>query len=509
MFKNPYRFGNRPPAPAAPTKKYWPFILCGSVILVVLSGSIFFIVRASTPKAPQEIPHSDTTLTPDKKTGIFDSLRDFFFSDAPVLDGQADDRVNILALGVGGAGHDGSYLSDTNIIISIKPSTRQVSLISIPRDLMIKYDRYGYQKINAVSSYAEVNHPGEGGEFARQFFAQQFGLSIPYYVRVDFQAFIDAVNTVGGVTIDVPNSFTDYRYPGANYSYQTVNFTKGTETMDGDRALIYSRSRHGNNGEGSDFARSRRQQQVILALKQKLLSTGNLVNPVVIKQLFDTIATHVKTNLSFNQLLYLASLSQSIPSDHIKNVVIDDSRNGLIIPQQNQLGDVLIPKSGTFIEINDFIAHVFDQNTRTTALTSTLYSPSIPPPASSSTQVFPSRLPTTTVTASQVAMDVYNGTWEIGLAARVKRTLEGKDLVIRSIGNSPKRPISTSALYVLNPGVPSSFLQTIAQSLKLELVTAIPDWLIPTTTPSGVPSSSIPLPPPDLVIMIGTDLKLR
>ena len=343
----------------------------------------------------------------------------------------------------------------------------------------------------------------------RQFFAKQFNLDIPYYVRVDFQAFKDIIDTVGGIDIDVPISFTDYRYPGPNYSYQTVSFTKGTTTLSGEQALIYSRSRHGNNGEGSDFARSRRQQQVMLAVKQKLLSAGTLANPLVMKDIYDSVIEHVKTNLSFNQLVYLAGLSQRIDKTHIKNVVIDDNRNGLISPLSNHLGDVLVPKTGTFEAINLFIASVFDLATASTTPVDT------PLVTSATIDSIPTNQPRPStsslrITSTSAVIDVYNGTWEAGLATRVRKYLETKGLFVRSVGNSSERPVTITSLYVVNPGIDTIFAQNLAEMVSAKIGSKVPVWLTQTpssTSTTSSTSSTPPLPPADILILIGTDYK--
>lgn len=476
--------------------------------ILVAGGAITGLVLAATSfrQEPSEIAHTNTTLTPTDKNGIFDSLKNFFFANnAPTIEGQNANRINILVLGVGGPGHDGSYLSDTNIIMSLKPSTGEVAMISIPRDLMVKFDNYGYQKINAVSSYSELKNPGQGGEITRQFFQKQFNIDIPYYVRVDFQAFKDVIDAVGGVEVDVPVSFTDYRYPGANYSYQTVSFTKGSTPLNGEQALIYSRSRHGNNGEGSDFARSRRQQQVMLALKQKLFSAGTLANPLVMKDIYDSLSTHVKTNLTFNQIIYLAGLSQHIDKERIKNVVIDDNRHGLIIPLSNQLGDVLAPKSGNFEIINTFIANVFENVSSTTALDTPNIAVSAITPTESTIK---SPTSSTRISSTSAIIDVYNGTWEVGLATRVKKYLEGKGYFVRTVGNSSERPVTITSLYAPNPGVDAAFLTTMATDIPAKLGKVVPSWLVPTSTRT-TSSSTPPAPPADIIVLVGTDFKLR
>ena len=261
-------------------KKSFLFYLIPGIIVILIFGT-FSLVKKYTIASWSDNPgdYNQITLQPKNK-GFLSAIKNFLFKPNNVMDGQKEDKINILVMGMGGANHDGGYLSDTNIIISIKPSTNEVAMISIPRDMSVDIEGYGWTKINFAHAYGEMKKKGYGGEFARKTFEKNLNIQIPYYFTVDFQAFADIINAVGGVTVDVPRSFIDYSYPDNNYGYQTVNFQQGIQEMNGDRALIFSRSRHGTNGEASDFARAKRQQLVIAALKEKLLSAGTYLNPI-------------------------------------------------------------------------------------------------------------------------------------------------------------------------------------------------------------------------------------
>ena len=130
-------------------------------------------------------------------------------------------------------------------------------------------------------------------------------LDLHYYLRMDFKAFEEIINEVGGITINVDNNFIDQLYPAANNEYQTIQFNKGIQTMDGKTALIFARSRHGNNGEGSDFARSKRQQKIILALKEKILSFSTLTNPIKINNIRKTLEKNIRTDIEFSDIMSL------------------------------------------------------------------------------------------------------------------------------------------------------------------------------------------------------------
>jgi LCP family protein required for cell wall assembly len=241
------------------------------VIFFILAAAILGIIFFKNYLAARSAMPYDPSILKPKKIGFLQSVKNFIFHSDNVMIGQTDDRINILLLGIGGSGHDGPYLSDTNIIMSIKPSTKEVAMISIPRDLAVKINNYGVRKINNANAFGELEQSGNGAEYARKVFEETFNISIPYYARVDFEAFKEIIDNVGGITVNVERSFTDLSYPGPNDSYQTISFQAGEQEMNGEQALIFSRSRHGSNGEGSDFARARRQQLMLSAFKKKLL----------------------------------------------------------------------------------------------------------------------------------------------------------------------------------------------------------------------------------------------
>src|SRR3989339_710610 len=231
-----------------PRRRRWFLYLLTLAILIFVGNCG---LRAfSLYELPQNGDAYDALTLKPKNVGLFQTVKNFIFHSDNVLAGQTNNRINILLLGIGGSGHDGPYLSDTNIIVSIKPSTKEVAMISVPRDLAAEMNG-GIFKINSADAFGEAKQSGGGGEYARQIFAKTFALDIPYYIRVDFKAFEDLINTVGGVSIDVPRAFSDNLYPGPNNSYKPISFEAGVQAMSGTRALEYARSRHGNNGEGS------------------------------------------------------------------------------------------------------------------------------------------------------------------------------------------------------------------------------------------------------------------
>lgn len=448
----------------------------------------FLIIRT----APQT---NGITLQP--KDSIFETVRNFIFKTDQVLSGQEEDRINILLLGMGGAGHDGPYLTDTNIIISIKPSTNEVAMISIPRDLGVTIGKYGQRKINHANAFGELAQSGQGGDYARQVFAETFNIDIPYYIRVDFKAFIELVDQVGGILVDVPQAFTDTAFPGPNFSYRTLQFETGPQTMSGDRALDFARSRHGNNGEGSDFARSRRQQLVLMGLKEKLLSAGTYTNPLTIQQMLASLSTHVTTNMNLGQMMYLSGLAKDVNAP-LKNLVLDNAPNGFLVSTTGDSGAFLLfPKTGSYESINEAIDTIFTSSSSTIATTPKTVNLATSPTPSPASTSFPN-----------LKIELQNGTWRAGLAARLKEDLTEKGFSILTIGNSLKKPIDKTAIYLLNSTSSIDAAKALSAELKAPILTIIPGWLEEAYNNPGTPEDESGMKynhDADILVILGTD----
>lgn len=189
-------------------------------------------------------------------------------------------RVNILMLGYGGSGHDGAYLTDSMVVMSLMPQSHHTTLISVPRDLWIQYppNSGNYHKINAIYPIASNFNadPVAGGNAIAQKVSLVTGLDIQYWITINFTGFRDFINAIGGVDVNVPDSFkANYPKnddPAIDASWKTVHFTKGLQHMDGETAIEYARARYviDNPAEGTDFARSARQQLIMKAALSKI-----------------------------------------------------------------------------------------------------------------------------------------------------------------------------------------------------------------------------------------------
>ncbi len=204
--------------------------------------------------------------------------------------------TNVLLVGIDT--RDNTKLLNTDVIIvgSYNHQTKDIVMISIPRDFYAKVnpEKTSFSKINSAYSINERKGEGNGLVVLEEIVEEILGLEIQYHAMINFKGFVDLIDSVGGVYVNVENSFTDYMYPKGN-GYETVSFKAGPQLMDGDTALKYARSRHSRqNGEGSDFARARRQQKVMDAFKEVLLSTETLLNPTKLMSLLSSIQDNVK-----------------------------------------------------------------------------------------------------------------------------------------------------------------------------------------------------------------------
>jgi len=264
------------------------------------------------------------------------------------LEGQSEGRTNILLLGMGGKNHPGGQLSDTMIIVSIDWSTKKVAMISVPRDLWVKIPNYWTAKINEAYYAGERNSKkgGSGGASSSQVVSEIFNLPIHYYLTVDFDGFKSMIDTVGGLDIYVEKDLYDPYYPAANMiDYDPLKIKAGLHHMDGVLALKYARSRETT----SDFDRSRRQEQVMAALKEKVLTLGTLANPLKITELLNTLGAHMKTNLSVGELKALGDEIKDLDTKNIINKVLDTAPGSPLTATTDERGYIIYPKKGMFV----------------------------------------------------------------------------------------------------------------------------------------------------------------
>ena len=301
-----------------------------------------------------------------------------------------DDHINVLLLGIGGKNHEGPNLTDTIIFTSLSTKGDKVTLVSIPRDLWVQDLN---EKINTAYSTGESKRLGGGLVLSKAVVSKIMNQPINYVLRIDFDGFVKAVDLIGGLDINVERTFDDFQYPidgrqedpcghsdeelkGLATSssqleafpcrYFRVHFDKGQQHMDGKTALRFVRSRHGQGAEGSDFARSKRQEKVIKAFKDKIFSLQTLANPAKVISLYDILKGSIDTDVKDDELDDFIRLAGKMKTAKTENAVLDTGdgktkRPGLLInPQSGEEYNfewVLIPRvgNGNFLEVQKYI----------------------------------------------------------------------------------------------------------------------------------------------------------
>ncbi len=327
-------------------------------------------------------------------------------------------RVNVLLLGIAGGIHDGSNLTDTIMVASYNLKINQVYLFSIPRDLWLPSLS---SKANAVYQIGLSQNNGLG--LSKVVMGNILGIPIHYVLRLDFRGFVQAIDAIDGVEVVVERSFDDYQYPiagkeadlcgfeekevefneeeakklnidpgkrkvlispdgqiatdsaqedqGIKYfscRYEHISFEKGKMNMNGAITLMYVRSRHGTNGEGSDFSRSKRQQKVLEVVRSKILSLETLASPAKVADLVKALNKSIDSDISVKEAIEFYKLSKKM--DKIYSFVLDDStkdglpggRTSLLIhaPDQDYGGAyVLVSQDDDFSTVHEYINKVF------------------------------------------------------------------------------------------------------------------------------------------------------
>lgn len=206
--------------------------------------------------------------------------------------------LDIVILGVDAREGEGWYTrTDSIMLLNITPRRLDVTLLSIPRDVFIRVPGYGEQRINTINVLGEQEARDTGGPaLVKASLQESFGIEVDHYVRLDFDAFIELIDAVGGVTIDVPKRIVDYEFPTRDGGTMQIEFEPGRQKMDGERALQYARTRH----QDDDYQRAARQQQVVDALVRKLANPLQVFNWPRIAYV---LQSHTDTDLSVWNML--------------------------------------------------------------------------------------------------------------------------------------------------------------------------------------------------------------
>ncbi len=241
----------------------------------------------------------------------------------PQWDGGS--RVNVLFIGLDyrdWLANEGPPRSDTMILFTIDPITKSAGMLSIPRDLWVNIPGFNYGPINTAYALGEANKlPGGGPGLAMKTVSQFIGVPLQYYAQVDFNTFVAFINTIDGIDVYVEEDLVlDPLGTGLDHVKVTCC---GIRHLDGARALAYARTR---KTQGGDVDRARRQQQVIFAIRDKVLSPEYFPDLFAkAPQLYGMFSAGIHTNMSLEDAIKLAVLARDIPPQRIKSGVIDYS----------------------------------------------------------------------------------------------------------------------------------------------------------------------------------------
>lgn len=374
--------------------------------------------------------------------------------DPAKLKGEGDGRVNILLLGKGGDGHDGPDLTDTILIASIDPVQKQAALLSIPRDLWVSPDGFGSMKINAVyanAKYAALNRKATAKDAETAGFnaiekeiQEDIGIPIHYHVMVDFAGFEQAINTVGGVDINVDAAGTvrETLWDELTRKNYTLDVREGNQHFDGQRALYYARSRH--TSPRGDFDRTERQRKLILALKEKVLSLGTFANPLKISQLIDAFGNHVQANMTTKEVTRLYDIGKNINPSSVMSVGLADPPNNYVTTDNINGISIVRPRAGLtdFSEIQSYVRNALKDGF---------------------------------IANENASIAVLNGTATPGLATKKAAELKSYGYNVNMIGDAPTKTYTKTILVDLRNGQKKYTRHYLEQRLGVTAVTSLPD----------------------------------
>jgi LCP family protein required for cell wall assembly len=431
-----------------------------------------------------------------------------------------DGKLNILIMGIGGEGHDGPQLTDSILLATYDKANNRLGLVSVPRDLAYPIGSGMYEKINSVNAYEEQSHPGAGARSTADKFANFFHTRIDRVVRVDFSGFEKFINALGGVDVNIEDSFTDYKYPtnddGPNPNeWITVSFKKGVEHMDGERALQYARSRHSmQNNEGSDFARSKRQRILIEAVRDRLLSLGTIGNPQKISELWTVLSDHIQTDFTAWDILKLLPNATALSQITVSNRALTDDVNGGLVDGNINGAFMLFPRKSDWSEVRAIVADPFATSTDSgvasigtksfvTSTTSSVVTNTKAPTTTKEIAIAPPiKQPIADATSTpaivtppvntNINVEVKNGTNKTGFAAQVSGTLKKNGFSILSVGNAKLRNYNQTVIYDLTEGAKLNDLMRLKNLLHANIAELSPNEqiLLPDGSTEDVSASS-------------------
>lgn len=377
--------------------------------------------------------------------------------DPSKLRGEGDGRVNILMLGKGGLGHDGADLTDTIVIASVDPIQKEAALLSIPRDFYVKFNG-SYVKINEV--YVDAKNQAlaklsskdtsraQKGEDAglkaiEDTIQTTIGIPIHYHLMVDFTGFKEAIDTVGGVDLNVPSELavSEHMYIEGFGAY-FLNVASGQQHFDGFRALAFARTRH--TSPRGDFDRAERQRIIMVALKNKIFTAGTYGNPFKINQLISNFGNHIQANMTTDEVMRLYDIGKSIDASKIASVGLADPPNNYVTTSNINGLSVVIPRAGlgNYKDIQNFVRN---------------------------------RLKDGFLLNENATVAIYNGSNTAGLATRTADELKSFGYNVSQIANAPTQTYGQTIIVDMRNGAKKYTKHYLENRFSVSTVSSIPD----------------------------------
>ena len=341
------------------------------------------------------------------------------------------DRITALVLGIDErAQEDDFWRTDTMILATLDPVTMRVGVLSIPRDLWVHIPGYTENRINTAHMLGDAyEHPGGGPALAVETVEYNLGVEIDYYVRFNFQAFVELVDRIGGIDVDVPEDIDDPEYPDYNYGFDPLFIEAGLHHFYGEEALKYARTRHSTGG---DFDRARRQQQVLVAIFERV-STLNLLPQLALQapDILNVLESSVKIDpkLQLDEVIALANLGTQDDPENMLFRVIDERCTLFKITPDEMM--ILVPLRDKIREVRD---EVFDLNATNGQLDS--------------------------VEEEDASISVLNGTTTSGLAYSTTQYLTENGISVASYNNADRQDYDNTLL-ILNREKPLTSLKLV------------------------------------------------
>lgn len=399
---------------------------------------------------------------------------------------DANGRSNVLVFGTNedspdhnaNGGEGAPLLTDSIMVISVNQEKKDAFIVSIPRDLWIKFDEpcsVGWQeKINSVyqcgSNFGE--DPEAGALALKKKVSEILGLDIQYYAQIDYSVVTQAVDAVGGVDVTIESNppgvgILDRNFDWkCNYQCYYVNYEDGeTVHLDGEHALALSRARNAQDGHGlaaGNFDREKNQQKILKAVREKALSLGTVANFGRVTELLDAMGDNLKTNVDTSEIQTIISLATDIQSQAIISLDLSDAEHPLVKTGTVGTASVVVPVAGLF-EYDQIQAFIAKASTMDPAV------------------------------KEGAVIDVLNGSGVVGAAQKAAEQLESQGLTIGLIGNAPEGDYQATKIYQQAENM-------IATKAKLESYYKVQ---ADTTLPSSIQSEA------DFIVIVGTDTTLN